>query len=319
MMFARLTTQEPRWIRPALLAALAIGLLVAPGCKSRRSAYRPVFVDPSPMVIDPAPSAPIGGVPIESEPPLGLPQGFEEGFAPSYSTPVPPPAEEIPNVTPPAQDSEPSLSPIPGRNDQDADVPSSVFPPQSRRDNRPAPPSSAERTALRLKVQSMADDPIDLVQPPKAQRPWRYVVLHHSAKPTGGHDQLDREHRENHNLNGCGYHFVIGNGSESPDGQIEVTRRWSEQKSGAYCNDLSHPQANEYGISICLIGDLDKSPPTAKQVETARLLVDYLQQRYAITADRVGTHGMLANAGTACPGRQFPADSILRRSNIASR
>jgi hypothetical protein len=152
MMFAQINTHNAKWIRPALLAALAIGLLVAPGCKSRRSAYRPVFVDPSPMMIEPAPSTPVG-VPLDSEPPLGLPQGFEEGFAPSYSTPVPPPAEEIPNVAPPAQDSEPSFSPIPGRNDQESEVPSTVVPPTSRRDNRPAPPSSAGRTAFFQKFQ----------------------------------------------------------------------------------------------------------------------------------------------------------------------
>ena len=109
-------------------------------------------------------------------------------------------------------------------------------------------------------------------------------------------------------MDGCGYHFVIGNGTGSRDGAIEVTRRWSEQRPGAHCRDAAHPAVNEYGIGICLVGDLDAGPPTPKQVESARALVAYLQQRYAIPPERVVTHATVSATPTACPGSRFPTE-----------
>ena len=157
------------------------------------------------------------------------------------------------------------------------------------------------------------DDPADLLQPPKADRRWQYIVLHHSAHPTGSYAQIDRDHRQVKGFSGCGYHFVVGNGSESPDGRIEVARRWSEQKAGAHCRDGKHPDVNDYGIGICLVGDLDNEPPTPKQVEAARVLVAYLRERYGIPGPNVGTHARLATGPTDCPGRHFP-NALLRAS-----
>jgi N-acetyl-anhydromuramyl-L-alanine amidase AmpD len=173
--------------------------------------------------------------------------------------------------------------------------------------------------ALRAAVEPFVDDPQDLFAPPKADRAWKYVVLHHSATPKGSYAQIDREHRQVRGYTGCGYHFVIGNGTDSPDGRVEVARRWSDQKAGAHCRDGKHPDVNEYGIGICLIGDCDKTPPTPKQVEAARALVAYLEARYAIAPDRVGTHALLAGTPTACPGKQFPTQAILKSRNLVSR
>ena len=36
----------------------------------------------------------------------------------------------------------------------------------------------------------------ELFYPNKADRPWRYIVLHHSASASGSYDQIDREHRK---------------------------------------------------------------------------------------------------------------------------
>ncbi len=77
----------------------------------------------------------------------------------------------------------------------------------------------------------------ELVYPNKADRPWRYIVLHHSAAPEGSYDQIDREHRKILGFDGCGYHFVIGNGTGSDDGQIEIAQRWTNQKQGIHCRN----------------------------------------------------------------------------------
>ncbi len=160
-------------------------------------------------------------------------------------------------------------------------------------------------------------DPDDLFQPPKADRPWKYIVLHHSADQSGGYDSIDQEHRKRLGWQGCGYHFVIGNGTESPDGKIEVAQRWVNQKNGVHCRDGKTSEVNEYGIGICLVGDLENSPPTPRQIAAARALVNYLSDRYQIAADHTDSHAHLAASSTTCPGRMFPTQAILGSRNVA--
>jgi N-acetyl-anhydromuramyl-L-alanine amidase AmpD len=183
---------------------------------------------------------------------------------------------------------------------------------------RETPRRAVPRAALQARLQPFVNDPNDLFLPPKADRPWRFIVLHHSAHSTGNYAQIDREHRQVLGWQGCGYHFVIGNGSGSPDGQIEVAQRWAEQKGGAHCRNGKTPEVNEYGIGICLIGNFDESPPTPRQVEATRALVAYLSDRYHVTSDRIGPHSLLASGPTACPGKNFPATAILGSRGLAS-
>jgi N-acetyl-anhydromuramyl-L-alanine amidase AmpD len=119
--------------------------------------------------------------------------------------------------------------------------------------------------------------------------------------------------------NGCGYHFVIGNGTGSPDGQIQVARRWSDQKNGVHCRNGKNADVNEYGIGICLVGDLDSEPPTAKQIASARALIAYLSERYQVPSDHVETHAHLAASPTKCPGKLFPTNEILSSASFVVR
>jgi N-acetyl-anhydromuramyl-L-alanine amidase AmpD len=160
-------------------------------------------------------------------------------------------------------------------------------------------------------VKGFVNDPADLFTPPRADRQWRYIVMHHSAHDTGSFAQIDRDHRERLGTAGCGYHFVVGNGSQSPDGQIEVATRWSEQKAGQHCRDSKLPEINEYGIGICLIGDLDNGQPSERQVAATRALVTYLQDRYGIPKENVVTHDRASRTATSCPGRNFPSQAVL--------
>jgi N-acetyl-anhydromuramyl-L-alanine amidase AmpD len=187
------------------------------------------------------------------------------------------------------------------------------------RETRGAGPARrAALRSLRSRVQGLTNDPNDLFEPPRADRPWRYIVIHHSDSDAGNYAEIDQLHRERLGTAGCGYHFVIGNGSSSPDGQIEVTQRWADQKGGAHCRDAKSPAVNDYGIGICLVGDLDAGPPTERQVEAARVLVAYLQERYAIADDRVASHAQVAATPTACPGKHFPATAILGQRSLAA-
>ena len=158
----------------------------------------------------------------------------------------------------------------------------------------------------------------ELFFPNKADRPWQYVVLHHSATATGSYDTIDAEHRKVLGFDGCGYHFVIGNGTGSGDGQIEVSQRWVNQKHGVHCRNARNSQIDEYGIGICFIGDFNNAPPTPRQVAAARSLIAYLSRKYEIADDHVETHAHLAATPTVCPGKHFPFDAVTASSDPPS-
>ncbi|RUL88619.1 peptidoglycan recognition protein family protein [Tautonia sociabilis] len=333
-MDARWNTLRARRLAKMMVVGLLIASAAVAGCKHRRSALRPVFVDPEPVLVDPSPSSatviptdPSGSDYGVSSSPSAVPSpGYEDTYGPYVSPPAGPAAEpelelkplDEPQPLPPLGNGAGSGETKPSNVDQPPLINSPLNTPMSRRESGRTATLTASRSELRARVQAMADDPLDLVQPPKADRPWRFIVLHHSATPTGGYAAIDRQHRERAGLDGCSYHFVIGNGSETPDGTIEVTRRWSDQRPGAHCREPKQSGVNEYGIGICLVGDLDATGPTPKQVEAARVLVAYLQDRYLIPADRVGTHSDFSASPTVCPGDHFPAEQILGRPALAS-
>jgi len=169
------------------------------------------------------------------------------------------------------------------------------------------------RTSLNADLRPYLDNATasELLFPARADRPWKYIVLHHSAHAQGNYEEIDREHRKVLGYEGCGYHFVIGNGTGSGDGQIEVARRWVNQKHGVHCRNAKNSEIDEYGIGICFVGDLDKEPPTPRQVAAAKSLVAYLSGRYGVAASRVETHSHLAATPTVCPGKHFPSETFV--------
>lgn len=124
---------------------------------------------------------------------------------------------------------------------------------------------------------------------------WDRIVIHHSGQMQGDAQSIDRLHRSLR-YDGLQYHFVIGNGTESGDGLIQVGARWMQQQQGVYA---------DRAISICLVGNGDKTPPTALQMERLATLVRSLQERLDIDADRVVLHRQIAQ--TTSPGRLFPS------------
>lgn len=138
---------------------------------------------------------------------------------------------------------------------------------------------------------------------------WTTVVLHHSATDRGSAATFDQDHRSR-GWEGLGYHFVIGNGKGSGDGQIEVSSRWHEQKHGAHCK-TSDNYFNEHGIGICLVGDFTKYRPTARQMQSLQQLIAFLSERCNIRPERVTTHGAVTGK-TLCPGRHFSLQNVRR-------
>ena len=135
----------------------------------------------------------------------------------------------------------------------------------------------------------------------KSER-WECIVIHHSATDFGGARRFDRAHRDR-GFDELGYHFVIGNGTDTADGQVEVGPRWRIQKYGAHCRS---PQDyyNEHGIGVCLVGNFDEDRPTAAQMDSLKKLVRHLSKTYDIPASRIYTHGGVTGM-THCPGKNF--------------
>lgn len=139
---------------------------------------------------------------------------------------------------------------------------------------------------------------------------WEYVVLHHSATDEGSADNFDRYHREKKKWkHGLAYHFVIGNGSGSGNGEIEVGNRWKKQIHGAHTANM---KLNRISIGICLVGNFEAdNKPTNNQIESLVSLVTYFSERYNIPKSRIVRHSQVRQKGTACPGKNFPYKELI--------
>lgn len=148
---------------------------------------------------------------------------------------------------------------------------------------------------------------------------WSWIVIHHSATSVGGAARFDRDHRLVRGWDELGYHFVIGNGTDTPDGAVEVGPRWPKQKHGAHCKTPNNFY-NEHGVGICLVGNFEKSRPTPAQLASLRKLIEFLCVEGGISPDKITTHGGVTHQ-TACPGRNFPSVATLRPKDtvLASR
>ncbi len=175
----------------------------------------------------------------------------------------------------------------------------------------PALPRVASLPPRHFAPHSMAGIPMAWV-PPVAPRPWRWIVVHHSDTTTGGAAAFDKMHRAK-GWDELGYDFVIGNGSDTGDGQIEVGPRWTKQKIGAHAKTADN-RFNEYGIGICLVGNFMVERPTPAQMKSLDRLIAYLMVTYHITPENILGHR--DTKPTECPG-QYVSLPLIRRQAAA--
>jgi hypothetical protein len=153
--------------------------------------------------------------------------------------------------------------------------------------------------------------PRDWLPPSHLEKKWTAIVIHHSATQNGNAAIFDKWHREGNHWEGVGYDFVIGNGTDSGDGQIETTFRWREQKTGAHCGGTPGNWANEEAIGICLVGNFNRTVPTTRQMQSLVRLTRFLQERYGIPKSRIFGHNSTPGArATDCPGADFPMPQL---------
>lgn len=132
---------------------------------------------------------------------------------------------------------------------------------------------------------------------------WKYVVVHHSGTPSGNARIFDYFHKNIRGMeNGLAYHFVIGNGRDSGDGEIEVGNRWAKQLQGGH---LHSDELNEIAIGICFVGDFNSDRPTKKQIASAIELITYLN-KICGKPPVFKAHREINPRPTECPGKNFP-------------
>jgi len=130
---------------------------------------------------------------------------------------------------------------------------------------------------------------------PRSHAVWKTITVHHSGTKNGSAAAFHRDHLRRR-MGGLFYHFVIGNGSQTPDGAIEVGWRWKRQV-----------KANRpYDIQICVVGNFNHSQVSESQFLSLVRLIRILRQEYGIPTSHVRKHQDIKGKHTACPGDKFP-------------
>ena len=136
---------------------------------------------------------------------------------------------------------------------------------------------------------------------------WQYVVVHNSGTRQGNARIFSNYHRNVRKMkNGLAYHFVIGNGTSSGDGEIEIGSRWTRQINGGH---VASDYLNNIGIGICFVGDFNRDVPTRAQLAALQELITYLRKRVGRSKGRVlivKAHREINPRPTDCPGDRFP-------------
>ena len=149
----------------------------------------------------------------------------------------------------------------------------------------------------------------ELDRAPVARHRWKYIVVHNSGTRQGNAKIFDYYHKNVRKMpNGLAYHFVIGNGTSSGNGQIEIGDRWRRQINGGHVHS---DYLNNIALGICLVGDFNHGQPTRQQLEALEELIRYLR----IRVGKIDFKQAIVKAHreinppqwpTDCPGDRFP-------------
>lgn len=139
---------------------------------------------------------------------------------------------------------------------------------------------------------------------------WKRIVVHHSGIKYGNAAKYDAAHRRRGMHNGLAYHFLIGNGIDSGDGEIEIGPRWHKQLLGGHVKNY---RTNLTAIGICLVGNFEETHPSRRQLDAFTQLVDWLRSEVVPGARKFAGHRELKGEQTICPGKNFPLTAMHRR------
>lgn len=166
-----------------------------------------------------------------------------------------------------------------------------------------------------------------LIKPASPLQPnaWNYIIIYESADLSASAQSLAEGRviggapQEQRMRPRADFHFVIKNGQVSrtqPDGDLEVTAAWQNQKPGAPYAGWPDQRYHHYlpyknVVGVCLAADLKKEPVSEAQHRTLVQLVKELQQQLGVSSDRVFFQWQLEpNVGKVSPAQQAYADSF---------
>ncbi len=130
------------------------------------------------------------------------------------------------------------------------------------------------------------------------------LVIHHSATATGNARVFRALHRAVNGWIDIGYHFVIGNGTLSFDGEIESGRPvWSV---GAHAREH-----NSDSIGICLVGNFCETSPTRKQITSLKDLLRKLLEDFSLSTSGILLHRDVPGCRTECPGDNLTIKEVI--------
>lgn len=144
---------------------------------------------------------------------------------------------------------------------------------------------------------------------PVASNRWKFIVVHNSGTRQGNARVFDYYHRKVRRMkNGLAYHFVIGNGTSTGNGEVEIGDRWRRQVNGGHVHS---DYLNNIALGICLVGDFNRDQPTRAQLDSCEELIRYLRDRCGKADGRaipVRPHREVnpPRWATDCPGDAFP-------------
>lgn len=182
----------------------------------------------------------------------------------------------------------------------------------SRTIERPAPAPSTKTSVAPVPAPAPSIGRHASWTPQFKSRRWQGIVIHHSAIPAYGNAaSMDQTHK-GRGFDGLGYHFVIGNGTKSKDGEVEVGFRWPIQREGAHCKKSGAENWwNEHTIGIVLIGNFSNHPPSEAQIRSLVELTVWLSREFNIPYERIYFHREVKM--TECPGNSFPRAAVRAR------
>ena len=141
---------------------------------------------------------------------------------------------------------------------------------------------------------------------------WQSILVYQSGSADGNAQTIAESSRPK-GSNGLGYHFGINNGRGAPDGRIQVSQEWVEQKTDSP-HLLGRPGVSRgSAIRICLIGDFSTAPPGPTQIKQLQTLLRSLQHHCRIPSRNISM--VSARAARTNQWRLFPLDE-LRKSML---
>ena len=237
-------------------------------------------------------------------------QQVEEARTASETTPPPPRAIAVPTPTP-----SPQLKParaVPAGGPAQVVIEKSGIEEDQGFEPPPSPPPRrgfwpwSRSVSYRYLTSSVIDA---IRRAPVKRRRWQFIVVHNSGTRQGNARVFDYYHKHVRRMqNGLAYHFVIGNGTSTGNGQVEVGDRWRRQINGGHVHS---DYLNNISLGICLVGDFNRDQPTRAQLDACEELIRYLRQRCGGTgrgAIPVKPHREInpPRWPTDCPGDDFP-------------